>query len=452
MAGSLALPRRLYVRMALYISAALVAFVLLAIAAVVLVASNELASYSATRHGTLGREAAAVLTAQGREGLARWLREEAQIPRDVTIYVLDASGADILGRRLPAELEGFVRQSVVGPADAPEGNYRPVRLAPQLIAPDGTRYAFLPLPNRIGVFGSPAVALGVVVTALLVIATVAWFIARTVGRPIGELQLAARELALGHIDARVPAAIGQRSDELGRLARDFNTMADRLQALLAGRAQLMGELSHELRSPLARLQAALALAAARQGVGEAERARIELEIRRMDAVIGDLLRFSRLDAAATVTKKLVRLPELLAGLVRDEELEAQARQVALRLDTRGDLAVLGDPELLRSGLENVVRNAIRYAPAGSTIGLTAERAGSTLLVAIRDRGPGVPAEYLERIFEPYVRVPRGGEDAGGTGLGLAIARRVAEVHGGAIAASNRDGGGLEVRFSFPAAV
>lgn len=438
--------------MALYISAALVAFVLLAIGSVVLVASNELANYSATRHGTLGREAADVLTAEGRDGLARWLREETRIPRDVTIYILDVHGNDILGRRLPGELEGFVRQSVVGPVDAPEGNYRPVRLAPQLIAPDGTRYAFLPLPNRIGVFGSPAVGLGLALTALLVIATVAWFIARTVGRPIGELQLAARELALGHINARVPESIARRHDELGVLAADFNTMADRLQALLASRAQLMGELSHELRSPLARLQAALALAAARQGAGEAERTRVEQEIRRMDAVIGDLLRFSRLDAAVTLTKKLVRVPELLRTLAADEELEARAKGARISVTASGELAVLCDPELLRSGIENVVRNAIRYAPADSTVEVVAGRAGPDITVAIRDRGPGVPADYLEKIFEPYVRVPKGIEDAGSTGLGLAIARRVAEVHGGGIVAANRDGGGLDVTFTLPAAV
>lgn len=445
------LPRRLYVRMALYISAALVAFVMLAIGSVVFLASSELENYSATRHGTLGQKAADVLSDEGREGLARWLQSDAAIPDDVTVYVLDEGSHDILGRPLPRELAGFIRQSVVGPPDAVDGSYRPVRLAPQLIGRQGERYAFLVLPNRIGIFGSPTVLLGVILTALLVIATVAWFIARTVGRPIGELQLAARELALGHIGTRVPDAIVRRRDELGRLAADFNTMADKLAALLASRSQLMGELSHELRSPLARLQAALALADARQEFGAAERRRVEQEIRRMDAVIGDLLRFSRLDAAATIGKKLVRLEHLLAALLADEEVEARAHAVQLGLATRGDLAVVGDPDLLRSGIENVVRNAIRYAPGGSEVTVLAAREGAHIAVGIRDRGPGVPPEYLEKIFEPYVRVPKSIDDAGSTGLGLAIARRVAEVHGGGIAARNRAGGGLEVTFTLPAA-
>jgi two-component system sensor histidine kinase CpxA len=445
------LPRRLYFRMALYISAALVAFVALGIGAAVFVASTELENYSATRHGTLGQKAADILTEQGREGLGRWLTSDAAIPDDVTVYVLDEQSRDILDRPLPRELEGFIRQSVVGPPDAADGSFRPVRLAPQLIGPDGERYAFLVLPNRIGIFGSPAVALGVGIAGLLVIATVAWFIARTVGRPIGELQLAAQELALGHIDRRVPEAIVRRKDELGRLAADFNTMADRLAALLAGRSQLMGELSHELRSPLARLQAALALAGARHEFGDAERIRVEQEIRRMDAVIGDLLRFSRLDAAANIGRKLVRIERLLTTLLADEEVEARTKDLRLGLATNGDLAVVGDPDLLRSGFENVLRNAIRYAPRGSEITVVAARERDGIAVAIRDRGPGVPPEYLEKIFEPYVRVPKSIEDAGSTGLGLAIARRVAEVHGGRIAARNRDPGGLEVTFTLPAA-
>jgi len=437
---------RLYWRMALYIGAALVAFVLLSMASVWFVARGELENYTATKHSGLGREAARVLAAGGREALLRWLDHEAVIPDDVTVYVLDAQSHDLRGQALPALYEGFVRRSVVGAPERPGDAFRPVRLAPQIVATDGEAFTFLVLPNRISLLGNALTTVGLLAAAILVIATVAWWIARSVGRPVGELQRVVRELASGQTDARVPAEIAARGDELGSLAADFNRMAEQLSGLLASRARLMGELSHELRSPLARLQAALALAAHHGTFRAGEVARIEAEIRRMDQTIGDLLKFSRLDAAAPLQRRLVRLDELLQALVRDEEIEAANRGCRLELEAAAGPPLVGDPELLRTAFENVLRNAIRYAPAGTAVQLALQREPSWLVVRIADRGPGVPAEFLARIFEPYVRVPDGTE---GTGLGLAIARRAVEAHGGTIEAMPRDGGGLEVRLRLP---
>ncbi|MCU0758995.1 MAG: HAMP domain-containing histidine kinase [Steroidobacteraceae bacterium] len=441
-------PSRLYWRMALYIGAALVAFVVLSLASVWFVAAGELQNYTATKHSGLGREAARVLGAGGREALVRWLDADAAIPSDVTVYVLDGRSEDLRGQPLPRLYADFVRRSVVGPPEAADDAFRPVRLAPQLVGPDGQLYTFLVLPNRISLVGNALTTFGLLAVAILVIATVAWWIARSVGRPVGELQRVVRELASGQTDARVPAALAARGDELGSLAADFNRMAEQISRLLASRAQLMGELSHELRSPLARLQAALALAAHRGTVGESEVARIEAEIRRMDHTIGDLLKFSRLDAAAPFQRRLVRLDELLAALVRDEELEAAGHGCRLDLEAGPGAPVVGDPELLRAALENVLRNAIRYAPRDSAVSVVLRREPEWQHVGIADRGPGVPEAFLERIFEPYVRVPDG---SGGTGLGLAIARRAVEAHGGQIAARPRDGGGLEVSIRLPAA-
>ena len=174
----------------------------------------------------------------------------------------------------------------------------------------------------------------------------------------------------------MPATITRRRDELGALAADFNSMADKLAALLASRQQLMGELSHELRSPLARLQAALALAEHRQSIGTTERERIEQEVQRMNLIIGDLLRFSRLDAAAAIVRRLVRLDSLLAELMRDEEIEAAAHPCRLALNAAPRLEMIGDPHLLRSGFENIVRNAIRYAPPDSVVDVVAKRDGA----------------------------------------------------------------------------
>jgi two-component system sensor histidine kinase CpxA len=445
----MALPStRLYWRMALYIGAALVAFVVLSLAGVWFVAASELENYTATKHGGLGREAARVLAGGGREALRHWLDAEAPIPRDVTVYVLDARSRDLRGQSLPALYADFVRRSVVASPERPGDAFRPVRLAPQLVGPDGEVYTFLVLPNRITLVGNAVTTLGLLAVAVLVIATVAWWIARSVGRPVGELQRVVRELASGQTDARVPARIAARGDELGSLAADFNRMAGQISGLLASRARLMGELSHELRSPLARLQAALALAAHRGTLGDGEVTRIEAEIRRMDRTIGDLLKFSRLDAAAPFQRRLVRLDELLQTLVRDEELEAAGRGCRVELAAAAGQPVVGDPELLRTAIENVLRNAIRYAPAGSAVAVELRSVPGWQQVTIADRGPGVPQEFLERIFDPYVRVADGSE---GTGLGLAIARRAIEAHGGTIGAQPRSGGGLEVVMRLPAA-
>ena len=442
--------RRLYWRIALYVSIALLAFVLLGVGSVGLVASLQLQNYATIRQSQLGRDAAAVLSAEGERGLQRWLRSAA-VPSDVTVFVLDTASRDILDRKIPQEYADFVRDSVIGSPEQPADNYRPVRLAPQLIGPDGAAYAFLVLPNQIKLWGSAATAFGLALVALLVIASVAWLIARTVGRPIARLQVAVRELARGRIEARVPDSITERRDELGALAVDFNTMAAQLQELLSGRERLMAELSHELRSPLARLQAATALAAQRPGASAAESHRVEQEIGRMDRVIGDLLRYSRLGAAGAMARRLVRLDSLIGELCRDEELEARSRSCELEVRAVRDLLVIGDPELLRSAFENILRNAIRHAPAGSRIEVDAVRSGADIQVTVADRGPGVPDALLEKIFEPYFRVPGALASTDGTGLGLPIARRVFEAHGGSVRAAPREGGGFRMEVRLPAA-
>jgi signal transduction histidine kinase len=353
---------------------------------------------------------------------------------------------------LPAELEGFVRQSVApDPRDSVQDNYLEVRLTPQLVAPDGERFSFLLLPKSITVWGSTATRLGLIAAALVVAGVVALLIARTIGRPIREMQLVVRELASGDVGARVPAAIAKRTDELGSLAADFNTMAGRLEQLISGREQLFQEMSHELRSPLARLQAALALASHRESLTEAESARIEAEIGLMNRTIGEMLRFSSLEAGGTSPPRLLRLGKLLRELVDTEQIEAAAKSCQLDLDTQRELTVVGDPDLLRSGFENVLRNAIRHAPPDSCVEVNARRTADALRVEIRDRGPGVTAEDMERIFEPFFRAASTADQSSGSGLGLAIARRVFEAHSGRIWATARQGGGLTVTIELPAA-
>ena len=134
-----------------------------------------------------------------------------------------------------------------------------------------------------------------------------------------------QELALGHTQARVPAAITLRTDELGALAADFNSMADQISELVTGREALLREMSHELRSPLARLQAAIALAAASDSLQDAERERIEKEIGRMNRVIGEMLHYGSLESSVPRKKQLIRVGRLLTDIVGDEDIEASDR-------------------------------------------------------------------------------------------------------------------------------
>jgi two-component system OmpR family sensor kinase len=422
-----------------------------------LIAASELQGYIETRQSTLGEQAAEVLAEGGPETLKNWLLNEADIPPDTSIYVLDENSVDLLGRELPEQYSDFVKQSVIGKPVDPQSNYQPVRLAPQLIAPNGDRYAFLILPKGISVWGSPATMLSLLLVALLVIASVAWLIARALSNPISELQLAVSELAVGHTYARIPETISKRKDELGSLAANFNAMAEQLTKLIEGREQLMREMSHELRSPLARLHAAIALAAENGSLPIEEHDRVEHEIERMNRVIGELLRYSLIDTSITPKQKLVRVDKLLKELVIDEEIEAGSHNCKLKLEAETSLAVIGDPELLHSCFENILRNAIRYAPPDSVIDISAgirnasEKSAGQVVVNISDQGPGVAVDQLEQIFEPYYRVARGAHHKDSTGLGLAIVKRITDQHAGEVSAIQREGGGLTVCVVLPSA-
>lgn len=451
----------LYWRLFLTVAAAIVLFIALALVTLALLVSHELDGYVHARQSPLGQQAADVFTRGGRAALRSWLTGGATgIPGDVTVYVVAPDGSELLGRELPGWSARMMRAIAAHGPDPHPDNYRPTVLAPQLIGPDGDVLSLFVMPRNVGPWGSGTTTLALLALALLVIAAAAWLVARALTRPISELQLAVRGLASGRIEARVPERIAQRGDELGTLATDFNAMAERLAQLLEHRERLLRDVSHELRSPLTRLQAATVLAAHRGGLAPDDRERIDREIRRIDVLIGDILRYSRLGDAGSMARRLVRIDELLRDVARDGELLAAGRGVTLRLLAAPGQVAVGDPALLRSAFDNLVRNAIRHSPPGSEVEIAAAT-GDTIDIEVRDRGEGVPAQYLERIFEPWFRVPRepapgGGPsvDGGGStdgGLGLAIARRVFGLHGGDVSARLREGGGLTVAARLPPA-
>lgn len=264
--------------------------------------------------------------------------------------------------------------------------------------------------------------------------------------PLRRLQKAVERFGRGDLEARVESG---RADELGELARTFDRMADRIQTLLAAERRLLLDISHELRSPLARLSVATELA--RSGE-EREFAlnQIQKESERMNALVGQLLQVTRAEGDLSALRlERVRVDELLTGLVRDCSIEAGARGCSLQLDAARAIELSADQELLRRALENVIRNAIRFAPAQSKVEITAVVQDNIATIRVRDYGPGLPDEELSRIFEPFYRVEADRSRAsGGVGLGLAIARRAIDLHKGRLHAHNSHPG-LMVEIELP---
>jgi two-component system sensor histidine kinase CpxA len=275
----------------------------------------------------------------------------------------------------------------------------------------------------------------------IVVALCYWFAYRLTN-PLRKLQHAVDSFGQGDLTARAPSS---RRDELGQLARTFNQMADRMQTLLAAERRLLLDISHELRSPLARLSVAVELARSKSNDG-VMLDRIEKEAERLGSLVSELLQVTRVEGDPSKRRtEPVRLDELIEEIAGDTSIEAGAKNCGINLNRMQSVALAGDPELLRRAIENVVRNAIRYAPAGTTVDIDLEAAGGQAKISVRDHGPGVPESALPRIFDAFYRVEEDRDRAsGGVGLGLAIAKRAVELHQGKLYARNASPGLLVV--------
>jgi two-component system sensor histidine kinase CpxA len=277
-------------------------------------------------------------------------------------------------------------------------------------------------------------------------------LARHLASPIRALQTAAQRIADGDLSVRAVPAIAGRKDELADLARDFDRMAERIQALLRKQHELLGDISHELRSPLTRLSVSLELV--RRGQSDAVE-RMQTDVERLDTLIGQILTLTRLQVRDNRSfEKRVSLHSILEGVAEDARLEGQAQEKPVVITRADDCWLMGDPALLRSCIENVVRNAVLYTRPQTEVTISLEVAGNSggsARIRVADHGAGVPAEALPRLFEPFYRVSESRDrQSGGSGLGLSIAQRIAVLHGGGIAARNRECGGLEVEICLPA--
>ena len=432
----------------------------------------------------LSTAATAALSEGGETGLVDWLRTAITQHKNYHVYIIGADGTELLGRPLPERLARMLSSPAYGSSSgaaiiSPEksqptaprpdefsaplppplaAQFLPPRLLPVLVSANGKEYRLFVVPHRLGtdIFERSWTPLGELLLASVVTGLASLWLTLSISQPVQALTDATKRLAQGHWAARVSPAVSQRTDELGALARDFDGMASRLHELVETKERLLQDVSHELRSPLARMRVAVGLARQQGGDVTVQLDRMEGEIERLNALIAQVLTLSRLGyQGVLVPKEPVDLVDIIDGIARDAAFEAQPRHIVVDWVPRTDsVMVLGDATLLSSALENVVRNALKYAPDDSTLMIrlitlvTPTELSAQIVVS--DQGPGVPEAQLARIFAPFHRVEEArGRDSGGDGLGLAITERVMTAHGGKAEAANRTTGGLEVTLTLP---
>jgi two-component system sensor histidine kinase CpxA len=281
---------------------------------------------------------------------------------------------------------------------------------------------------------------------LAAVGILSWLLAVGIVVPLKHTVAVVERFGKGDLAARTRT---RRRDEIGDLGRAFDRTADRIETLLAAERRLLQDISHELRSPLTRLNLAIEILGETEGRQDAA-ARLRREADRLTALVSSLIEVTRAEGDPASRKvETVAVDALTREIVDTCTPELQARGVEVALAVDEPATVQGDHELLRRAVENVLRNAIRHAPAGTGIDVSCRSHADRVEVAIRDRGPGVPEEQLARLGEPFYRVDASRSAAsGGVGLGLSIARRAIEVHHGTITSENARPG-LRVTLTVP---
>jgi two-component system sensor histidine kinase CpxA len=380
----------------------------------------------------------------------RDLLDQSSLPRRINCWLVDADWRELSGRPMPTEMvdfaqralrhEGIVRPDeaivTVSPVASTRGQYL---LIAELIPP--------PLSERVPGDIIWVLKLGTIISALMCLV-----IAHYLAKPIERLRKATNELAQGNLDIRVGATIGKRRDEIADLVHDFDSMAGELRNQIQSERGLLSGVSHELRSPIARMRLALALA---RGADPNERDemldRIEQDTIQLDSMLERILTIARLESGQYKPKlEDISLNEVLDEVVDDARFEAAATNTSIDYAEDAIVSVHGDPGLLRSAFENVIRNALFYSGENGKINVQLRVDDGHAVLRVRDNGPGVPEAVLPLLFKPFYRVDDSRvTSTGGMGLGLAIVRNAVASHGGNVSARNVSPHGLEVELRLP---
>ena len=381
----------------------------------------------------LGDDARQAFDRGGPAELSDHLREVAgKLPGER--FLTDSSGKDLVDG---SDRTVILRAIGPGPTRLADGRFAVVSRL------DDGRYRFVWIVEPWFDLPSPTPFIAVIVAIIALMGTALAFY---LSRPLRRLRQAMDRFGRGDLQARTGS---RRRDEIGAVSREFDLLAERIETLMTAERRLLLDVSHELRSPLTRLDVAIDLAIKREDRGPLL-ARIRRDISRLSDLVGELLHLTRVEGDPSARQlEVVRPGDLLSGLVEDCAIEAEAKGCRLQFQAEPTDSIRGDAELLHRAFENVIRNAIRHAPAGTLVEVSLEPRGKGLRVVVRDFGPGVPTGALSSIFEPFFRVEGDrSRKSGGVGLGLSIARRAVAIHNGQITARNA-APGLSVEIILP---
>jgi len=401
---------------------------------------------------SLAADAGKVYRDGGQSALRDW--RKLRFRDGIVAFLVDDEGRSADGDALPPPLVYWVLMTPGDEPlrrDGPPGRWRIQLPVPAEILPGyrlvamvdegpGGRSAFL--------FRIATVA----VVAVILIAIVTLFLTRSLVQPIVDLRRVTRSVAAGEYSKRVGIGALSRQDELGELAADFDAMAERIQEQFQAQRQLFRDVSHELKSPLARLQLAIELL---REAADDDRGRwlprLDKEAQALSSMLDRILVLAQVEPGSfEVRKGEVDLEPLVATLVEDARFEAAQKGQTIEVSTAGPAVVRGNWVLLNSAIENVIRNAVHYGRPDSAITVDLAAAADRATVTVANRGESLRGADLQRIFEPFYRVPgmRTGAPSG-QGVGLAITRNVVQAHQGTVTASNHPEGGVIVRITLP---
>ena len=395
-----------------------------------------------------------VLSRKGLTVLREWIKSKENLKGIDELYIFDKMQNEVNHKYVPSNVKVVLNSNLKQQTFV--HHHQPIKhiLTFNTTTFDGEVYSvvttFLHPPFLKYLLAPQRVAVSVIISGLI-----CFFLARYFTLPLTKLRRSTQRMTQGEFDTASILHLRSRKDEFGALAVDFNNMTVRLSNLMDNQRQLLRDISHELNSPLSRIRVAIELARSRYIANDSiELDRIELEIERLELLIRELLTFAKLESRNSNESMLrIDVCEMLNHIVEDAQYVRSSPDIQqhVNLHCQDGLDILGDSRLLNRAIDNIVRNACYYSPPNATVNVRCAKDLKNLFIFIEDQGPGVPDEMLDQIFDPFVRVSSAREiDTGGSGIGLAIARKVIEMHKGAIEAKNRiDNEGLIVAISLP---